>query len=105
IKDPEAGFQRIVREDRVREIAATVLDQHRTFPNAIILATNAENLSITGAELDIPDDARFLVIDGQHRLWSQRYSDFEATYCCMMHMGLTEPEMARLFLEINDNQR
>src|SRR5690348_6748385 len=47
IVDPEKGFQRIVREERAREIAAAVLDQHRTFPNAIILATDLRSLTET----------------------------------------------------------
>jgi DGQHR domain-containing protein len=46
-----------------------------------------------------------LVVDGQHRLWAQKFSEFEATYACVIHTGLSEVDMARLFLEINDNQK
>ena len=105
IRDPEQGFQRTVREDRARAIAATVLDQHRTFPNAIILATDTSVFEEERGNLSISNDTRFLVVDGQHRLWAQKYSQFEASFCCMLHMQLTEAEMARLFLEINNNQR
>lgn len=105
IDDPERGFQRVVREERAREIALAVLDQRRTFPNAIVLATDAPGFQINGSDIQIPLGVRFLVVDGQHRLWAQKYSKFDAEYACVIHMGLSEIEMARLFLEINDNQR
>lgn len=105
IKDPEKGFQRIVREDRAREIAIAVLDQQRTFPNAIVLATDMREFGNDQGHLAIPQSTKFLVVDGQHRLWAQRFSEFQARYACVLHTGLTEVEMARLFLEINDNQK
>jgi DNA sulfur modification protein DndB len=105
IDKPHKGFQRIVKEERARQIAVAVLDQHRTFPNAIILATDQASFASDQSELRIPRDSRFLVVDGQHRLWAQKFSEFEATYACVIHMGLSEVEMARLFLEINDNQK
>jgi DGQHR domain-containing protein len=104
--DPHKGFQRIVREERARNIASTVLNQKRTFPNAIILATDVgEFASAPGGKIKIPAKTKFLVVDGQHRLWSQKFSDFEAPYACLLHMARTEKDMARLFLEINDTQK
>jgi DGQHR domain-containing protein len=105
IEDPERGFQRIVREERAREIAVAVLDQQRTFPNAIVLASNVQEFHSENGWLQIPTTTRFLVIDGQHRLWAQKFSEFEANFACMVHVGLSEVDMARLFLEINDNQK
>jgi len=105
IKDPEKGFQRVVREERAQQIAAAVLNQHRTFPNAIILATDRALFTQSEAKLSIPEASRFLVVDGQHRLWAQKFSDFRADYGCFVHTGLSEVEMAKLFLEINDNQK
>lgn len=105
IEDPERGFQRIVREKRAREIALAVLDQQRTFPNAIVLATDKREFRISGGSLQIPSDIKFLVVDGQHRLWAQKFSDFEAEFACVIHMGLSEVDMARIFVEINDNQK
>lgn len=105
IKDPAKGFQRVVKEQRAKAIALAVLNQGRTFPNAIVLATNVKTIRHqTGAVL-LPPGSRFLVVDGQHRLWAQQYSTYEATYACIVHTGLSEVEMARLFLEINDNQK
>jgi hypothetical protein len=40
IKDPVQGFQRLIREERARQIAVAVLDQGRSFPNSIVLARN-----------------------------------------------------------------
>jgi DGQHR domain-containing protein len=105
IKDPKKGFQRVVREERAQQIAINVLDQGRTFPNSIVLATNLRNLTTDKGQLRLPSDARFLIVDGQHRLWAQNFATYEATYACIIHLGLTEVQMAQLFLEINDNQK
>ena len=106
IRDRHKGFQRIVKERRAREIARTVLDMGRAFPNAITLATDVEEFSIgNDCALRLPARIKFLVVDGQHRLWAQRYSKVEGTYPCVIHTGQSEQGMARLFLEINDNQR
>lgn len=105
IKEPALGFQRMIKEDRAKEIAISVLEQHRTFPNAIVLATDSMNLVIKDEKIEIPEDTQFLIVDGQHRLWAQNFSSFDANYACMIHLGLSEVEMAELFLEINDNQK
>lgn len=105
IDDPMKGFQRTVNEKRARTIAADVIDQGRTFPNAIVLATNRTDLNINDGTLSLPDSIRFLVVDGQHRLWAQRFAEKEINYVCMIHPGLEEAEMAELFVEINDNQK
>lgn len=103
--DPEKGFQRIVKEERARQIAGRVLDTSRSFPNAITLATKAKSFSISDGSLHLPSNSKFLVVDGQHRLWAQKFSKTEGTYPCVIHMDRTEQQMAELFLEINDNQR
>ena len=105
IKDPQLGFQRMVSEKRARQIALAVLDQQRTFPNAIVLATDTDDIGIESGRVSIPDDVRFLVVDGQHRLWAQEFSGFNASFACLIHSGLTVEGMANLFLEINDNQK
>ena len=105
IRDPQLGFQRVVREDRSQNIAVAVLDQGRTFPNSIVLATDKSDLAVSDGLLSLPARSRFLVVDGQHRLWAQHFSGLDAKYSCVIHLGLTEVEMARLFLEINDNQK
>jgi DGQHR domain-containing protein len=105
IDDPDKGFQRVVKEDRAREIALAVLEQQRTFPSSIVLATDKADFQIDKCEIAIPVRIKFLIVDGQHRLWAQKYSNFEAVFSCVVHVGLSEIEMARLFLEINDNQK
>ena len=95
----------MVSERRAREIALSVLDQGRTFPNAIVLATNNKCVDIRTGQISVPDDAMFLIVDGQHRLWAQRFSQYQAPYACLIHAGLSIEEMADLFLEINDNQK
>ena len=105
IKDPEKGFQRTVTERRAREIAAAVLDQRRSFPNAIVLATDSGEVLHSDSHITVPDKVRFLVVDGQNRLWAQRYSKYESVYGCVIHVGLNEAQMAAIFVEINDNQK
>ena len=104
-ENPHEGFQRIVKTDRARAIARTVLENHRTFPNAITLATTAKSFGMKDHHLVVPETARFLVVDGQHRLWAQYHSRIEGRYPCVIHMSRNEQQMATLFLEINDNQR
>ncbi len=104
-KDPMKGFQRIVNETRARQIARTVIDRERTFPNAITLASDIKVLRYVDGILNLPDNAKFLVVDGQHRLWAQTFSTKETQYACIVHLNKTEKEMAELFLEINENQR
>ena len=103
--DPQKGFQRIVKEQRAKQIARTVIDMHRAFPNAITLATDQKLFHATQSRFRIPGATTFLVVDGQHRLYAQKYSKVEAQYPCVIHMDRTEQQMASLFLEINDNQR
>lgn len=105
LKDPKLGFQRIVNESRAKQIARTVLDRKRAFPNAITLASNVKNIRGDQRSLILPDRTKFLVVDGQHRLWAQRFSSIDTPYACIVHLDKTEQEMAELFLEINDNQR
>ena len=105
IDDPIEGFQRMVKEPRAKEIALAVLNQQRTFPNSIVLATDTDSIEVESDKVSIPDEAKFLIVDGQHRLWAQKFSDFNAPYSCLIHTGLSQEGMARLFLEINDNQK
>jgi DGQHR domain-containing protein len=107
LKDPIKGFQRIVNQARAKQIARTVLDEERTFPNAITLATDIKEFkpSGDGEGIILPKKVKFLVVDGQHRLWAQTFSEVESHYACIVHLHKTEKEMAELFLEINDNQR
>ena len=105
IQDPVSGFQRVVKSDRAEQIAWSVLDQGRSFPNAVVLATDSKSIKEIGGEIIIPEKTKFLVVDGQHRIWAQNFSDYEAQYACVIHVGLTEVQMAKLFLEINDNQK
>jgi len=105
LKDPMKGFQRIVKEDRARQIARTILDHGRAFPNAITLATDTRTLDYSNNKVVIPDRSKFLVVDGQHRLWAQKFSERDGQYACIIHLNKSEKEMAELFLEINENQK
>jgi DNA sulfur modification protein DndB len=106
IDDPMEGFQRIVDQKRARIIASQVLDSGRSFPNAIIISCKDNPVtSEDSGTLSIKDESDFLIIDGQHRLYAQNFSNFNADFVCIIHVSLSEEDMARLFIEINDNQK
>ena len=75
------------------------------FPNAITLATDLKDFKSSDQGIVLPKKVKFLVVDGQHRLWAQTFSEVDGQYACIIHLRKTEKEMAELFLEINDNQR
>ena len=99
MKEPIKGFQRIVNQQRAKQIARTVLDEGRTFPNAITLATDIRDFKATedGDGIVLPKKVKFLVVDGQHRLWAQTFSEVDSEYACIVHLHKTEKEMAELF--------
>ncbi|KEZ78214.1 hypothetical protein C41B8_06502 [Salinisphaera hydrothermalis C41B8] len=99
------GFQRTVNESRAKKIAANVIDQGRIFPNTIVLATDTQELEIHDSKVEFSPDIKFLIVDGQHRLWAQHFAKRGIKYGCTIHLGLSEPEMATLFVEINDTQK
>ena len=105
ITKPELGFQRKVSEERARLIAAAVLDEKRSFPNAIVLATDKVVSAEDKRNFIVPPAMRFLIVDGQHRLWAQKFSAYEAHYCCIVHLGLDEKAMAKIFVEIKNKQK
>lgn len=104
-EDPDEGFQRIVNVRRSEQMAIGILRQRKIFPNAIVLATQDPIDLVDDCAVELPEESSFLVIDGQHRLYAQKYSDHDVPYACILHLGLTSTEMARLFIEINDNQK
>jgi DGQHR domain-containing protein len=105
IKDPQRGFQRLVDQKRARVIARNVLESHHTLPNAIIVAGRERDFPKEDGKLVLPDKTSFLVVDGQHRLNASLYSDYNAPYAVIIHLGLSREGMANLFLEINENQK
>lgn len=107
IKDPLKGFQRLVNSERAKEIAEQVLNRGRAFPNAVVLATKASDFGLDpeSGEYKIELNSPLFIVDGQHRVFAQKFANQEAEYACIIHCGLNEVRMAELFLEINDNQK
>jgi DGQHR domain-containing protein len=99
------GFQRIVTAERCQRMAREVLDQGRSFPNAIIIAGQESDLTQEDGMLIVPETSDFLIVDGQHRLWAEEYSEVDAPYSVILHLSLSKVEMAKLFIEINNNQK
>jgi DGQHR domain-containing protein len=106
IDDPVEGFQRLVNQARAKEIAKAVIARNQNFPNAIVLASALSEFEHDGDSILVDASKKLFVVDGQHRLWAQKYSeDAECLYNCVIHCGLSVRAMAELFLDINDHQK
>lgn len=105
IDDPVKGFQRLVNKARAKDIAKAVLDKKANFPNAIVLASAVDKFEHDGESIIVDAAKKLFVVDGQHRLWAQTFSEEECLYYCLIHCDLSIEKMARLFLDINDNQK
>ena len=122
-----SGNQRVLKNDRTREIARYIESVECTFPNSIIIAANNDiegnlidedtlrwrvELSESGGcdKLMIPTEVRLAsIIDGQHRLNGFQYvsieSRLETELVCAVYLDLPNPYQAYIFATINYNQK
>lgn len=120
-----AGNQRPLRQDRLKAIANFIKSEEMCFPTSIIIAANVnerglidegesrweiEHIQNDVYNIIIPNinEVSSLIIDGQHRLNSFKYtpeefSDIELV--CSIFFDLPTPYQAYLFATINGNQK
>lgn len=109
--DPLAGFQRTLDEGRALAIAEYIRSGG-TIPSSIILSAqtdsnlsyNSKNKTITFNE----NQASFLILDGQHRVYGFRKLINEGSKYrvpVIIYNELTPIQEARLFIDINTLQR
>lgn len=117
-QENSAGIQRVLSEERVKEIRQYLRTADASFPNSIILSLDPNRLlegpdSLTVGERDIglvrlvvqQNAEAFSVIDGQHRLKGfddETEKDFELIVA--IFIGLDEEDKAYLFSTINSKQ-
>lgn len=108
-EDPMQGFQRTLSESRADDIARYLAIGTGSIPtNVVLSAQNVANLQYNSRSKTISfsrADRGFLVLDGQHRLWGYSKSAVKHRVPVAIYQGLTRAEEAKLFIDINTNQR
>lgn len=106
-EDSAAGFNRVLAPARARDIARYLDDDGQSIPTNIVLSAQegaqlqfADGLLSWEAQADV-----FLVLDGQHRLFSMQYADRDYEFPVAIYVGLTRQEEVRLFIDINTKQK
>ena len=122
------GSQRLLIEDRLKEIGRYIGTTEAAFPNSVILAANYEEEerllvsdparkwgiefdSVRGnfVELIIPTNERLAaIIDGQHRLFGftrARTQRLDMFILCSVFLDLPRPYQAYLFATVNSTQK
>jgi len=105
-EDAIAGFNRALSHPRAREIARYLDQRSLSIPtNLILSAQRSANIRFEDGTLSwdsVP--GAFLVLDGQHRLFSMSYAEHDYDFLCAIYDGLTPSQEVQLFIDINTNQ-
>lgn len=107
--DPLAGFQRALSEPRAQDIANYLASGRGSIPSNIVLsAQETADLAYNSQTKSISFRRRpnvFLVLDGQHRLWGYHKCRVSHRVPVAIYESLTRAQEAKLFIDINTNQR
>lgn len=121
LESNERGIQRRLQLERIRNIAEYLKSDESNFlPNSILLSASInENSDFYNHYLDyenkeigyfeFPEDVRFIIIDGQHRLGGLSLLDkkfqeqLELTTILLFNISI--PTAAKLFSDINGKQK
>ncbi len=109
IEDPIKGFQRRLDQRRAKDIAKYIDEGFGTIPGSIILSAQPQ------AELSYDSRTRtmrfkkhprsFLILDGQHRVYGFHFAKAKLRVPVVIYNGLSKAQEARLFRDINTNQK
>lgn len=105
--DPVEGFNRALSRSRAIDIAR-YLDRGFSIPTNIILSAQPEaDLVFARGKLswEEVEGGSFLVIDGQHRLFSMRHTTEDVPFVVAIYDGLSRQDEVQLFIDINTNQK
>ena len=108
-EDPQQGFQRSLSEGRADDISRYLSAGNGSIPTNVVLSAqevagmqyNARSKTISFARVE----RAFLVLDGQHRLWGYSKCPVKHRVPVAIYDGLSRAEEAKLFIDINTNQR
>lgn len=108
-EDPQLGFQRRYDVNRAEAIADYIDRGNGSIPTAIILSAQDEaNLVYDSRTKTISFEEAslsFLIIDGQHRVWGFSKAEKSIRVPVVIYEELSRTEEARLFIDINSNQK
>jgi DGQHR domain-containing protein len=108
-EDPQQGFQRALSEPRADDISRYLSAGNGSIPTNVVLSAQVEaNLQYNPRSKTISFTRvprAFLVLDGQHRLWGYSKCPNKHRVPVAIYEGLSRAEEAKLFIDINTNQR
>jgi DGQHR domain-containing protein len=108
-ENPKQGFQRVLDQDRAKQIADYIDSGFGTIPSSIVLSAQPEAaLKIIGAGKTIEFEDMphaFLVLDGQHRVYGFSLARTSLRVPVVIYNGLSRQDETRLFIDINTKQR
>ena len=108
-EDPQLGFQRSLSEQRADDISRYLSAGNGSIPTNVVLSAQLEATLTYNARSKTLSFSRvpraFLVLDGQHRLWGYSKCPVRHRVPVAIYEGLSRAEEAKLFIDINTNQR
>lgn len=108
-EEPQHGFQRALSEPRADDISRYLSSGNGSIPTNVVLSAQPEAGLLYNSRAKSISFQRvpraFLVLDGQHRLWGYAKSPIKHRVPVAIYEGLSRAEEARLFIDINTNQR
>ncbi len=121
LKSSEEGIQRRIQINRINDIKYYIeSSMSNFFPNSVLLSVNVTDLDDFEDQylkyeddeigyFELPDDIKFTIIDGQHRLAGlfitdeTIYKEFEMPAVLLLNISISTA--ARLFADINGKQK
>src|SRR5271170_138862 len=108
-EDAQQGFQRALSEGRADDISRYLSSGNGSIPTNVVLSAQSEaglQYKARSKQLAFSRIPRaFLVLDGQHRLWGYSKCPVKHRVPVAIYDGLSRAEEAKLFIDINTNQR
>ncbi|EOW9475288.1 DGQHR domain-containing protein [Vibrio cholerae] len=104
-ESPEDGFQRKLGKGRAKKISE-YFNSGKIIPGSLVLSSDKKYDSYDEDTmiLQIPDDARLLVIDGQHRLYGAYQAEGDVFLPSCIFFDLDRPTEVQYFLDVNGYQ-
>jgi DGQHR domain-containing protein len=108
-EDPIKGFQRLLNQNRAKEIANYMDDKEGVIPSPLILSAqpNSEmRYDEKTSKLTFKNSKNsFLVLDGQHRLYGMYLAKNDYEIPVIIFNNLKTSDEVNLFIDINTNQK
>ncbi|POY37172.1 hypothetical protein C3K47_08950 [Solitalea longa] len=108
-EDPIKGFQRLLNENRAKDIAKYMDEKKGVIPSPLILSAqpNAEmKFDEKTSKISFSNSRNsFLVLDGQHRLFGMYLAESDYEVPVIIFKDLKTSDEVNLFIDINTNQK